>query len=157
MPLQGAGKPVLVVNVDRAVVAAPERDLDRKRERQDRIGIVDAPAAHDHDDHRKRVEPMRDPHGQGMHDDLRNALQMSGGDVGHRHLPTLASTAPLPSSINCSPADLSADFASADRRKAMKGRVSMPGSRACATTYSIGGRSSAGSGNMSLKPAASVA
>jgi hypothetical protein len=130
MPLQGAGKPVLVVNVDRAFVAAPERDLDRERKRQDRIGIVDAPAAHDHDDHGDRVEPVRDPHGQGMDDDLRHVVQMSGGHVGHPHLPALASI----SSVDCSPADLSAAFAPADRRKVMKGRVSLAGSRACATT-----------------------
>src|SRR5262249_6682057 len=94
--------------------------------------------------------PVRDPYGQGMDDDLRDVAQMSGGHVGHAHLPALVST----SSVNCSPADLSAAFACADRRKAMKGCVFMAGSRACATTYSMGGRSSAGSGTISLKPAA---
>ena len=52
-----AGQSVFVVDVDQALIAAAERELDREAEREDRIGIVDAPAAHDHDDHRgQRVE-----------------------------------------------------------------------------------------------------
>ena len=86
MPLQGAGKPILVVKVHRAVVTAPQRELDRKIKRKNRIGIVDAPSAHDHDEHCERIEPMRDPHGQGIHDDLRNSLQTPGRDVSHHRL-----------------------------------------------------------------------
>src|SRR5262245_58244692 len=126
MPLQGAGKPILVVKVDRAVETAPERERDRKTEWKKRFGIVDAPSAHNHDDHGERIEPMGDPHRQRMHYDLGHASQSSRSDVGHHCLPALAS------SMGCSPADWNAAFAGADCRKARNGCVSMTGSRACA-------------------------
>src|SRR5689334_5941625 len=148
MPLQGARKPILIVEIHGTVETAPKRERDEKMEGQNRFGIVDAPSAHDHDDHGERVEPMGDPHGQRMYDHLRDVVQTSGRDVSHCRLPSACASA-----IGASPADLNAACAAADLTNAMNGWVSDCGSRACATTYSIGGWSSSGSGTNSLKPA----
>ncbi len=70
VPLQCAGKSILVMEIDRAVDGAAQRRPDRKAEQEDRVGIVDAPAAHDHDDDGERIEPMGDPHREGVNDHL---------------------------------------------------------------------------------------
>jgi hypothetical protein len=52
MPLQPAGQ------------VRTERENGGKLEWQSRVGVVNLPAAHDHDHHRHGVNPVRDPHDQ---------------------------------------------------------------------------------------------
>jgi hypothetical protein len=52
----------------RAAQPTAQRDLSGEAEREDRRGVVDAPAAEHHEHQRDQVEPVAEPQPQRMYD-----------------------------------------------------------------------------------------
>src|SRR6266436_4812054 len=66
VPLQRAGQTLLVVPALRYFGPAAERHPHRELETEERLPVVDAPAAADHDEDRQRIEPVGYPYCQRM-------------------------------------------------------------------------------------------
>ena len=62
VPLQRAGQTLLVVPALRDFGPAAERHPHRELETEERLPVVDPPAAADHDTDCQRIEPVGDPH-----------------------------------------------------------------------------------------------